>query len=56
MNNLKDSKNIKLGLKKHNDNSLHCNFINDTHIGASSVSFSPIEQFVKKALQQVTSL
>lgn len=35
--------------------SLHCNFINDTHIGANSVSFSPqfLSQFVK-ALQQVT--
>lgn len=34
--------------------SLHCNFMNETCIGARSVFFSPIEQFVKKALQQVT--
>lgn len=35
--------------------SLHCNFMNEIYTGARSVFFSPIEQFVKKALQQVTA-
>lgn len=35
--------------------SLHCNFTSDRYLyRASSVLFSPIEQFLKKALQQVT--